>query len=65
MLSMKFSDGYKKWYKSKMFWVNLIALVSVLMQIYFGKVIQPEMQITILGVLNMVLRFITKEEIIW
>lgn len=65
MLIMKFSDGYKKWYMSKMFWVNFIALMSVLMQIYFGKVIQPEIQIAILGVLNMVLRFITKEEIVW
>ena len=50
----------KKWYKSKMLWVNLIALLSV-----FGFEITTEEATAILAVVNIALRLITKEELIW
>jgi len=50
---------------SKTFWVNTIAAVAMLVQSYTGFVIEPEMQIAILAVINMILRMITKEPIVW
>jgi len=50
---------------SKTFWVNTIAAVAMLVQSYTGFVIEAEMQIAILAVINMILRMITKEAIVW
>lgn len=53
----------KKFYKSKTFWVNVLALVSIVVQSQTGFVISPELQAGILSVLNGVLRFTTTEPI--
>ena len=56
----------KKWYLSKIVWVNAIALVGVAIQAATDKVIlTPELQITVLSVVNLVLRSVTKENIVW
>ena len=55
----------KKWYASKTIWVNFLALVASVASSAFGYTLSPEIQVTILGVLNFILRFITKEEIVW
>lgn len=53
----------KKIYKSKTFWVNVIALASIIVQTKTGFVIPPELQAGILSVLNGILRFTTTEPI--
>lgn len=53
----------KKIYKSKTFWVNLIALVALLLQLEYGLVVSAELQLTVLGLVNVVLRLVTKEQI--
>lgn len=58
-------DESKKWYQSKMIWLNLIALVASLLQAKWGLVMSPEMQGVMLTVLNLILRSVTKEEITW
>lgn len=55
----------KKWYTSKTLWVNIIALAALAFQGAKGWVIGPEYQIMLLGVINMILRAVTKSEIVW
>lgn len=55
----------KTWYTSKMLWVNAIAIVAIIAQGQFGFIIDPVAQVAILGVINIVLRAITGEEIVW
>lgn len=55
----------KKWYASKTVWLNLIALIASLAQIKYGLVMSPELQGVILTVCNVILRAVTKEEIVW
>jgi len=56
----------KKWFLSKTVWVNVIALIGVMLQaIYNKEVIPVELQATIISVINLFLRTITKENIVW
>lgn len=55
----------KKWYASKTFWVNALALVATIAQGSYGFVVSPEVQGIILTLVNVVLRTVTKEEISW
>ena len=57
-------EGKKIW-ESKTFWVNLIALVAIVVQTYTGFVVTPERQVEILGVINIILRLVTKKPIEW
>ena len=51
----------KKWYMSKTLWVNTIAGIAGLVQAITGTAIMnPEAQVGILALVNMVLRLITK-----
>lgn len=52
----------KKWYLSKTLWLNVIGIVAI---IFTGKEIDPTISGSILAVLNMILRLITKEPISW
>ena len=49
--------------KSKTFWVNLVALIALIVQTQTGFVITPEEQTAIVVVINMILRLVTKEKI--
>ena len=54
----------KKWYLSKTIWANIIALIALVLQVELGKeVIPAEQQAAILGIINILLRFVTKEEL--
>jgi len=55
----------KKWYKSKTFWVNLIAIGSIIARSEFGLILTIEGEIALLAIINLILRKITKEEIEW
>lgn len=58
-------DG-KRWYTSKTVWVNLISLTAALSQAIFGVTFPPvEYQMLMLACLNLGLRQITHEKIIW
>lgn len=50
---------------SKTLWVNLLAVIAMLVQGQTGFVLDPEAQIAILGVINLVLRIVTKEPLDW
>ena len=56
----------KKWYNSKTLWSNLIMLIGVVALNTTGKeILTPEIQGSILVVVNVILRIVTKEEISW
>ena len=56
----------KRWFLSKTVWVNVIALIGVMLQaIYNKEVIPVELQATIISVINLFLRSITKTDLKW
>lgn len=55
----------KKWWHSKTMWANALAVVGIAVQGATGFILSPEIQVAALGVINVVLRLITKEEIVW
>lgn len=55
----------KTWYASKTLWVNLVAIIALIAQSQFGYVISPEIQATILGAVNLLLRAITGAPLAW
>lgn len=56
----------KSIFLSKTFWVNLIAIVAMVAQGMLGKEVIPlELQGTILGAVNVVLRLVTKQSVTW
>jgi hypothetical protein len=50
----------KKWYTSKTLWVNIIALVSMIITAATGTTIDPEVAVGVLAIINVGLRFVTK-----
>ena len=55
----------KKWYQSKTFWTNLVMAGAVALQTKYGFMIGPEMQSLIIIGVNMVLRKVTKDPVVW
>lgn len=55
----------KKWYLSKTIWANLIALAALGIQTQTGFVVTAELQTGLLVLINLGLRVVTKEEIVW
>jgi hypothetical protein len=55
----------KKWYYSKTVWLNLFAMASIYLQIELGFLFSPELQTGVLSLINLWLRKVTKEEIVW
>jgi len=61
----KMTQKVKKWWASKTLWANALAIIAIIAQGQFGYVLTPEAQVAILGLINFVLRIITKEPIKW
>ena len=55
----------KSYWTSKTLWVNVLAIAAIIAQGQFGYKISPETQVSILALVNLVLRAITKEAIVW
>ena len=56
----------KSIFVSKTFWVNLIAVGAMTVQGLTGKeFIGAELQLTLLGIINIVLRTVTKSAVSW
>jgi len=50
---------------SKTLWVNVVSIIALVVQTYAGFVIDPEKQVVVLGLINGILRFITKAPVEW
>ena len=56
----------KKFYLSKTFWVNVLALLVFVIQFYRQEFVLPaEAQAGVLAIINLLLRWITKEPVEW
>lgn len=55
----------KKWYLSKTIWINIIALTAMVIQTQTGFIITPELQAMALTVINLGVRAVTNQEVIW
>lgn len=55
----------KTWYTSKTLWINALGVIAIVAQGIWGWVLDASTQATILLVINIILRAITKEEIVW
>lgn len=51
----------KKWIRSKTLWINIIAIVAIILQAEYGFVVSPEIEVAALGAINLILRAVTKE----
>ena len=50
---------------SKTIWVNVIAVIALFLQNQYGFVLDESLQVEILGIINIILRLITKEPVQW
>ncbi len=55
----------KKLWQTKTFWVNALALIGLVIQSYTPYQLNAEAQISILAGVNILLRAVTKTEIVW
>ena len=55
----------KKWYLSKTVWLNLAALIAAIITEAFGYNVDEKYVALFLTVLNLILRKVTREEIVW
>lgn len=55
----------KQYLTSKTLWANVIAIIAIVSAGQFGFVIDGTMQAAMLVAMNMFLRMITKEELVW
>lgn len=55
----------KRILKSKTIWVNIIALICFALENKFGFPISQELQMEALSMINILLRFVTHEKIVW
>lgn len=57
--------GIKHFLLSKTIWVNIIAILTLQAQKHFGIVIDPMTQAEILSFVNVILRLVTHERVVW
>lgn len=55
----------KNYTSSKTMWVNFVAIVAIVAQGQFGFVIDPAAQAAMIVIINVVLRAITGEDLVW
>lgn len=55
----------KKWYLSRTFWANVILGGAIIVQSQYGFVVGPELQALLIAAVNLGLRKLTNEPIIW
>lgn len=55
----------KKFWLSKTFWVNTVSLLALLAQLQLGFVVGVEYQAIALTLVNLALRKITRQPVIW
>ena len=62
---MENNSQIKPFWASKTLWLNVIAIVAILLQGKAGYTLGPEIQTSILLLINIILRAVTKQEIVW
>jgi|LGVF01.1.fsa_nt_gb hypothetical protein len=55
----------KQYLKSKTLWANVVALIAIVSMGQFSFVLDTTTQASMLVMMNIILRAITKEELVW
>ena len=55
----------KQYLKSKTLWANVVALIAIVSMGQFGFVLDTTAQASMLVMMNVILRAVTKEELVW
>lgn len=55
------SNSIKKWFTSKTLWINVIAIIAIILQMEMGFVLEAAEEAIILGFINIIVRFLTKK----
>lgn len=55
----------KKWYESKVIWTNALALIGDAVLRFTGHALPAGYEVAALSVINIILRKITKHEVVW
>jgi hypothetical protein len=55
----------KPWWTSKTLWVNLIGIANLIVRAKFGYTLKPQDEVLILGIINAILRAVTKQPLSW
>ena len=54
----------KNWFASKTVWTNIIAVLGIVLQKVTGtELIDPQGQLSLLALINIILRFVTKQPV--
>ena len=53
----------KKWYLSKIIWVNVVASLAIILQMQYNYILPAEVQALCITVINLVLRKVTNQEL--
>ena len=54
----------KRWFTSKVLWANFLAVLALILQRYMNMNLSTEEQVSILAVINIVLRFFTVQPVV-
>ena len=55
----------KEYLKSRTIWINIIAVIAIVSAGEFGIILNGTIQAAILAMINIVMRKITNEELVW
>lgn len=55
------SRDIKEWYYSKTIWINIIYILSIIIQAKYGFIVSPEEQLAFITIINLILRATTKK----
>lgn len=55
----------KKWYESKTVWTNVLVGIALLIQTRYGFIITPDVQALALVAINLGLRKVTHQPVVW
>ena len=55
----------KKWFESKTIWVNFIAIIGDIVLHVTGNPLPAGVDVLALGIINAILRAVTKDPIVW
>ncbi len=64
-MSAEVQEVGKKFWLSKTLWVNVVAGLAIIVQASYGFVVSPEYQALALSLINLGLRKITNEPLVW
>lgn len=64
-MDIETSRQIKSVFRSKTIWINIIALIALIIEKQYGFGMSADLQMELLTIVNIILRLITHEKISW